>query len=120
MSAEIPVTIPRDATASLYTLWLGRALGSSSIECIAGDTSVTLKPDTTATDIASFTFVLMDDEITCRFGSAKQPPTLTQVQMTTQEGHYFDFDTWYHELSTNKEQLPIIIYAKIYFVDTRL
>ncbi|GBN70062.1 hypothetical protein AVEN_187244-1 [Araneus ventricosus] len=115
MSAQIPVAIPRDATAELYTLWLGRALGSSSIECKAGDADVELKPDTTATDIASFTFAPMDDDVTCSLGSAKQSPALTQVQMTTQKGHYFDFDTWIHDMSTENEQLPIIIYAKIYF-----
>ncbi|GBM89340.1 Calcium-activated chloride channel regulator 3A-1 [Araneus ventricosus] len=115
MSAQIPVTIPRYATAEFYTLWLGRVFGSGSIECKAGDADVELKPDTTATDIVSFTFDPVDDDVTCRLGSAKQPPVLTQVQMTTEKGQYFDFDIWIHDVSTDKEQLPILIYAKIYF-----
>ncbi|CAL1297327.1 unnamed protein product [Larinioides sclopetarius] len=115
MSAQFPVTIHRDPTASLYTLWLDRALESSSIECKAGDTAVVLKPDRTGTEFTSFIFDPKDDDITCRLSSTKLPPVLTQVQLMTQEGHYFDFDIWIHDVSTDKEQLPIIIYAKIYF-----
>ncbi|CAL1270830.1 unnamed protein product [Larinioides sclopetarius] len=113
MSAEIPVTIPTDASAELYTLWLGEAL--NSIECKAGGKTVKLNPGPTRTGIASFSFDPEEDDVTCRLSSAKLKPALTQVQMRTQKGHYFDFDTWIHDVSTENEQLPIIIYAKVYF-----
>ncbi|CAL1297328.1 unnamed protein product [Larinioides sclopetarius] len=114
MSAEIPLTIPKDASAENYTLWLRETLGSSSIECKAGENLVMLKSGVTGTEISSFTFAPVDDDVTCRLGSAKLPSIPTQVQMTTRKKHDIIFDIWIHDASTNKEQLPIIIYAKIY------
>ncbi|XP_055931789.1 calcium-activated chloride channel regulator 2-like isoform X1 [Argiope bruennichi] len=113
MSADLPVTISPNPTASSFTLWTGKDVRPKSILCKADEKNVMLTKVIGANQIASFNINPMDIDITCRLIGGD--PILTEVQMTTQKGNYFTFDIWIHDVSTAEKQLPIIVYAKIYF-----
>ncbi|GIY43712.1 calcium-activated chloride channel regulator 2 [Caerostris darwini] len=114
-----PVVITKDGAVNYYTLWFNGLLKLSSVGCKMGETSVTLQPVEQKTTISSYTFKIPDgevSEVSCRLLSELAVPVLTQVQMTTQKGHYFDVDIWTHSTSTKEtEQMPVVIYAKVNF-----
>ncbi|GIX67627.1 calcium-activated chloride channel regulator 2 [Caerostris extrusa] len=114
-----PVVITKDGAANYYTLWLNGLLRLSTLGCKMGETVVTLQPVVQTSTISSYTFKITDgevSEVSCRLLSKLAEPVLTQVQMTTEKGHYFDVDIWTHSTSTKEtEQMPVIIYAKVNF-----
>ncbi|GFS70437.1 uncharacterized protein NPIL_171451, partial [Nephila pilipes] len=100
LSFDNPLIIPMDPVASYYTLWFPRTVDSSSIQCKLGDAIVTLTQKNKKTLISSVTFeAILDDSnnVSCIQPSQNKPPLLTQVQKTSEKGHYFDFDVWYHD-----------------------